>query len=95
VYELRLERAEPAGAVRVSLAIDVPHVANAEGTWAEMIATARAVASRVDGRLVDDSNRPLNEAGLQSLGRSIAANQDRMRAAGIEPGGVLAARLYS
>jgi ZipA, C-terminal FtsZ-binding domain len=96
VYELRIERLDaPASGIRASLAIDVSQVDAGHDAWAEMVATARALAAQVGGRLVDDGGQPLNESGLDALARTIATLQQRMRGMGVAPGSSLAARLYT
>jgi hypothetical protein len=96
VYRVQVMADASKGTVeRLTCLLDVPRVAHAETVWPEFLANARALASELQGILVDDGRRPLSDAGLASLQRSVAATQDRMRQAGIPPGSPVALRLFA
>ncbi len=79
----------------LTFALDVPHVANAPAMLAEMFQLAARLAGTLGGQLVDDKRRPLSEAGLASIRRSLEAVVGEMEAHGIPAGGALARRLFS
>jgi hypothetical protein len=90
-------QAKPATAyyTGVTFAIDLPQVANPAEALADAVALARAFAEALGGELVDDNRRPLTEAGIASLRRSLEKIVADMEAHGIPPGGALARRLFS
>jgi len=79
----------------LTFALDVPHVADAPAMLGEMCELATAFAAALGGQLVDDKRRPLSEAGLASIRRSLEAVVGEMEAHGIPAGGALARRLFS
>ena len=79
----------------LTFALDVPHVADAPGMLAEMFELASRFAGTLGGQLVDDKRRPLSEAGLASIRRSLESVVGEMEAHGIPAGGALARRLFS
>ena len=60
-----------------------------------MIRVAEAFAAALGGQLVDDNRKPLTDAGLASIRRTLAAVVRDMQARGIASGGPLARRLFS
>lgn len=90
-------QAKPATAyyTGVTFAIDLPQVANPAEALADVVALARTFAAAMGGELVDDNRRPLTEAGVASLRRSLEKIVADMEAHGIPPGGALARRLFS
>jgi len=79
----------------LTFALDVPQVANAPRVLDEMIRVAEAFASALGGQLVDDNRKPLTEAGLASIRRTLEGVVRDMHARGIASGGALARRLFS
>ena len=79
----------------ITFALDLPHVEDAAGTLAAMVATAQDFAEKLGGQLVDDNRRPLSEPGLASIRRSLEKIVHDMEAHGIPAGGALARRLFS
>ena len=79
----------------LTFALDVPHVADAPAMLGEMFQLAGHFAATLGGQLVDDNRRPLSEAGLASIGRSLDAIVGEMEAHGIPAGSPLARRLFS
>jgi hypothetical protein len=82
-------------ATGLTIALDVPHVADAPAMLAEMFELAARFAATLGGQLVDDNRRPLSEAGLASIRRSLEGVVAEMEAQGIPAGGALARRLFS
>jgi hypothetical protein len=79
----------------LTFALDVPHVAEAPQVLAEMVRVAQAFAATLGGQLVDDNRRPLTEAGLASIRRSLEKIFHDMETHGIPAGSPLARRLFS
>jgi hypothetical protein len=79
----------------LTFALDVPHVADGPGALADMIQLAQRLAATLGGQLVDDKRRPLTEAGLASIRRSLERVFHDMEAHGIPAGSPLARRLFS
>lgn len=79
----------------LTFALDVPHVASPSAVLADMVAVARGMAEKLGGELVDDNRRPLTDAGIASLGRTVERIAQDMEAHGIPPGSALAHRLFS
>ena len=79
----------------VTFALDVPQVAEAPQVLAEMVSVAQVFAATLGGQLVDDNRRPLTEAGLASIRRSLEKIFQQMEAHGIPAGSALARRLFS
>src|SRR4051812_39483135 len=79
----------------LTFALDLPHVADAPFVFAEMVQAAQAVATTLGGQLVDDNKRPLSDAGLATIKRTVEKVCDGMEAHGIPAGSPLARRLFS
>lgn len=82
-------------ATGLTFALDVPHVSDAPGTLAEMVALAQTFCMTFGGELVDDNRRPLSPQGLAAIRRSLEQVFQRMEAHGIPAGGALARRLFA
>jgi hypothetical protein len=79
----------------LTLALDLPQVADATDAFADMVELAQAIAAQLGGQLVDDNRRPLTEAGVASIQRTVESVCADMEAHGIAAGGVLARRLFA
>ena len=79
----------------VTLLFDVPRVAGGISVFERVATLAKHLAESVDGELVDDNRRPLNEQGLGSIKRQLTDIYNRMQLRGIEPGSPLALRLFA
>lgn len=82
-------------ATGLTLALDVPHVAESTAAFAEMVQLAEAYVAALGGELVDDNRKPLTAAGLAAIGRSVEEVARAMQASGIPAGGALARRLFA
>ena len=89
---LTLKQASPEA---LSLTLDVPRVPRAAAALALMTQCARRFAAGIDGKLVDDNGKPLNDAAISAIQSSLATIYGRMEAAGMPAGGVLARRVFS
>ncbi|MGE5616462.1 MAG: cell division protein ZipA C-terminal FtsZ-binding domain-containing protein [Bacillota bacterium] len=79
----------------ISLALDVPKVGDAPGAFNDMVRLAQLFASTLGGELVDDNRKPLTDAGLVSIRRSVESVFQAMEARGVPAGSALARRLFS
>ncbi|HEX4330566.1 MAG TPA: cell division protein ZipA C-terminal FtsZ-binding domain-containing protein [Usitatibacter sp.] len=79
----------------LSFGLDLPNVHDAPRAFDEMARVAALFASTLGGQLVDDNKRPLSDAGLASIRRSVEKITQDMQAHGIPSGSVLARRLFS
>jgi hypothetical protein len=79
----------------LTFALDLPHVADPSAALSDMVGIASSMAEKLGGELVDDNRRPLTEAGVASIRRSLEQVVKEMEAHGIVPGGPLARRLFS
>ena len=79
----------------VSLVLDVPRVPKTAAAFGLMTHCARTLAKGLDAKIVDDNQRPLDEAMLTRIGQGITDIQGRMEAAGMAAGGALALRLFA
>ena len=60
-----------------------------------MVQLGQAIATALGGQLVDDNRRPLSDAGLASIHRTVERVCEDMEAHGIPAGSALARRLFS
>lgn len=79
----------------LTFALDLPQVADAPQVLQEMVRVAEEFARTLGGQLVDDKRRPLTEAGLASIRRSLEKIFHEMETHGIPAGSPLARRLFS
>ena len=79
----------------LTFALDLPQVADAPRVLAEMVRVAELFAAAFGGQLVDDNRKPLTEAGLASIRRSLEDIVRQMESQGIPAGSALAQRLFT
>jgi len=79
----------------LTLALDLPQVADAPLVFADMVQLGQAIAAALGGQLVDDNRRPLSDAGLATIHRTVERACEDMEAHGIPAGSALARRLFS
>jgi hypothetical protein len=79
----------------LTFALDLPHVSDPARALSDMVNIATSMADKLGGELVDDNRRPLTEAGLASIRRSLEKVAHDMEAHGVTPGSALARRLFS
>jgi len=78
----------------IVLLIDVPRVADPVRAFDQMRLIAKRLAQTLEGVLVDDNRRPLDDAALVAIRDQVQATAAALRAAHIEPGGTRALRLF-
>ncbi|HEX4781689.1 MAG TPA: cell division protein ZipA C-terminal FtsZ-binding domain-containing protein [Usitatibacter sp.] len=79
----------------LTFALDLPNVAGAPRAFEEMVRVATLFATTLGGQLVDDNRRPLSDAGLASIRRSVEKISHDMESHGIPAGSALARRVFS
>ena len=79
----------------LTFALDLPNVADPAVTFADMVQVAGIFAENLTAQLVDDNRKPLSEAGVASLRRSLEKIVDDMESYGVPAGSALARRLFS
>ena len=78
----------------VVLLIDVPRVADPVKAFDQMRLVAKRLAKSLEGVLVDDNRRALDDAALSVIRSQVQTTAAALRAAHIEPGGTRALRLF-
>jgi hypothetical protein len=78
----------------IVLLIDVPRVADPVRVFDQMRLIAKRLAQTLEGVLVDDNRRPLDDAALAAIRDQVQVTASALRAAHIEPGGTRATRLF-
>ena len=89
---LSMKQAAPTA---VSFSLDVPRVPREAGALAVMAQCAKRFAAGIDGKLVDDHGKGLNDAGIAAIQTSLATIYGRMDAAAMPAGGTIARRVFS
>lgn len=91
---LTLTSASPQ-ADRLALTLDVPLAPGDREPLSALFTAAHQLAARLNARIVDDNGRPVDATAQGTIGGELGKLYDEMRAAGIEPGGPRAQRLYA
>jgi FtsZ-interacting cell division protein ZipA len=78
----------------VVLVLDVPRVADPLRAFDQMKLTAKRIAHTLDGNLVDDNRRPLDDAALAAIRQQVQVAADALRACRIDPGSPRAQALF-
>lgn len=78
----------------VSLQLDVPRTPGTLAQFERMATQARQFAHALSGSVVDDSGRVLDEPSIARIRAQLASMLKAMRARGIEPGDVIARRIF-
>ncbi len=79
----------------LTLSLDVPRVSDGVQAFDHMLATARQLADRLGGVVVDAQRAPLADAMIDAIRAKTIELQQRMRDGGIVPGSTRALRLFS
>ena len=80
---------------RLTLLLDVPCVAPMRDGFGQMVACAKALVSRLDAIIVDDSDQPLMDEALGEINNQVLEFYQEMEAADIPAGSTRAMRLFS
>jgi hypothetical protein len=79
----------------LTLLLDVPCVAPNRNGFGSMIACAKMLATRLDGKVVDDTDSPLTDELINAISQQVAAFYRDMEAAEIPAGSIRAMRLFN
>jgi hypothetical protein len=80
---------------RLTLLLDVPCVAPLRDGFGAMVACAHALAARLGGTVVDDTNQPLTEHAVAEIAREVNTFYGGMEASDIPAGSTRALRLFN
>ena len=80
---------------RVTFLLDVPRTADPFRAYERMARAALALAGRLGTGVVDDRGQRLDERSLAAIGAQLDAVRAKLSGHGMEPGSVLALRLFS
>ena len=80
---------------RLTLLLDVPRVAPLRDGFGAMIACAKMLSTRLDGKVVDDGNQALSDTTLAEISDQVNAFYRQMEASNIPAGSTRALRLFS
>lgn len=90
-----LEGLRVGSATGVVFLLDVPRVADPPRAFDQMKLAAKRMARTLDGELVDDNRRPLNDAGLAVIRAQVAEAAAALKHSHIEPGSPRALKLFT
>lgn len=79
---------------RLTLLLDVPCVAPQRDGFGAMTACARMLATRLNGKVVDDTDQPLSDAALAEIAGQVATFYAHMEEASVPAGSTRAMRLF-
>jgi FtsZ-interacting cell division protein ZipA len=88
-------KASPSYFSGITFALDVPQVPDPAAALSDMVQVAASFVANLAGQLVDDNRRPLSDAGLASIVRSVEKVALDMDAHGVPAGSSLARRLFA
>jgi hypothetical protein len=106
VDALRWVPADPAAGVPLQLSmpaavseqacleLDVPRIASGDGAVRQLFSLGGQLGALLNARMVDDNGRAIDANSVESIEAQLASLLEEMRAAGIDPGGERARRLY-
>ncbi len=78
----------------VVLVLDVPRVPDPLRAFDQMKLAAKRIAHTLDGELVDDNRRPLDDAALAAIRQQVQIAADALKACHIDPGSPRAQALF-
>jgi FtsZ-interacting cell division protein ZipA len=78
----------------IVLLLDVPRVPDPVRVFDQMRMVAKRMTQSLEGVLVDDNRRPLNDASLAAIRAQVQATATALSEAHIDPGGPRAVRLF-
>lgn len=80
---------------RLTLLLDVPCVAPQREGFGQMVGCAKALVTRLDAVIVDDSDQPLTDEALAEINNQVLEFYQEMETADIPAGSTRAMRLFS
>ena len=79
----------------VTLSLDVPQVQRSEQPFARLCETAIALASSMDGIIIDDNDNPIRPEAMQAIHADLEQLYDTLDGRDLSAGSVLGRRLFS
>jgi ZipA, C-terminal FtsZ-binding domain len=95
LYSLAMQGDTPDAIRALTIALDVPRIAEVRRTYDSMVRCARQLAVSLGGSLVDDNGNGLDERALAAIGAELDTVRRSLEARGVAPGGPLALRLFA
>ena len=95
LYSLAMQGGAPDAITGLTIALDVPRVAEVRRTYDSMVRCARQLAVSLGGSMVDDNGNGLDERALAAIGAELDTVRRSLEARGVAPGGPLALRLFA
>jgi len=96
LYTVSPVTAEIGGEIaKLGFSLDVPRVRDVRKTYESMVRLAGQLAVGLEGMLVDDNGRALDEKSLAAIGAELDTVRQALERRGLPPGGPLALRLFS
>lgn len=78
----------------LTLFMDIPRTLDPARVFNDMVADAKELCKRLDGKLVDDNHRGMTQKGLKRIGQEIRTMATEMEKDGIPPGRERATKLF-
>ncbi|HSH43288.1 MAG TPA: cell division protein ZipA C-terminal FtsZ-binding domain-containing protein, partial [Arenicellales bacterium] len=78
----------------ITLFMDIPRTRDPARIFNDMVADAKVLCKRLDGKLVDDNHRGMTQKGLKRIGQEIRSMAAEMEKDGIPPGRDYAMKLF-
>lgn len=78
----------------ITLFMNIPRTRSPNEVFDTMVADAKDLCRRLDGKLVDQNKRSMTENGIKAISEQIKRIASEMESDGIEPGGTIASRLF-
>jgi FtsZ-interacting cell division protein ZipA len=84
------------GVIRaVTFQLDIPRVKHCTEVFNQMVLMAKQMEASLNGKLVDDNQRPLGDMQIEKIRQQLKVIHATMVARGIMPGSASALRLFS
>ena len=78
----------------ITLFMNIPSTRDPGNVFNDMVADAKELCRRLNGKLVDQNKRGMTENGIEAIHKQIERIASDMRRDGIEPGGMIASLLF-
>ncbi len=78
----------------LTLFMNIPATSRPAETFEQMVASAKTLCNRLNGKLVDQNRKTMTDQGLEKISQQIRKLERDMENARIPPGGELASRLF-
>ena len=78
----------------ITLFMNIPRSENPPQVFSDMVADAKEICKRLDGKLVDHNLRGMTQKGLKRIGQQIRQIAQEMESKGVQPGSEKTLRLF-